>query len=472
MPASAGLLPGPGKGWHNGATVRTQVEELPESKVRLEVEVPEADVKHALEHAAHDLAGSVKVPGFRRGKVPIQVVIARVGREAVWSEAVRSHIESWFWNAASTSGIRPIAAPEVEYDGLPDENDTFRFTATVSVLPKPEVGDWSTLEVPAAEAEVPSELVDRELDAIRATVAELVPVTDRPVREGDTVVVDLVGEEAGAQRDYVAEVGDGRLVEEIDQALVGMSAGDAKTVDVPLDEERTTAIEITVKEVKERVLPELDDELAKAASEFETLAELRADVQLRLGEQLEDELEAVFRENAVDALVAASEVGPVDPLVEQRTAELVNGLARSLERRGIELATYLTVTGQSQDDLVGRLRSQAEQAVKRELVLEAVADQLDVDVTDGDVDGLVREQTEEAGEDPEEMIRALRGNGGYDQLRADLRLKKALDEVVAGVQRIPAELADAREKLWTPEKERGASGMKIWTPGSEEAPTQ
>lgn len=449
--------------------MKTQIEELPESKVRLAVEVPEADVQHAYEHAASDLAGSIRVPGFRKGHVPSKVVMARVGRAAVWEEAVRSHIDTWFWNAATDSGIRPISTPEVEYDGLPGDNDTFHFTATVAVLPEPELGDWTTLEVPGAEAEVPEELVAEELEALRTSVAELVPVTDRPVIEGDTVVLDLLGDETGTQRDYVAEVGDGRLIEPIEAALPGMKPGETKTVQLQVDEERTTDVEVAVKEVKEKALPVLDDELARAASEFETLAELRDDLEARLREQLEEELDARFRENAVDALVDVSDVGPIEPLVERRSAELLTGLVRSLERRGISFQTYLAMTGQPQDAVVDRLREQAAQAVKRELVLDAVAKRLGTEVSDEEVEELISAQAAEVGEDPERIGTVMRETGGFEQLRADLRLKKALDEVVSQVRRIPVELAQAREKLWTPEKEKAGAGMKIWTPGSEEA---
>jgi trigger factor len=449
--------------------MKTQVEELPESKVRLAVEVAEADVQHAYEHAASDLAGSIRVPGFRKGHVPPKVVMARVGRAAVWEEAVRSHIDTWFWNAATDSGIRPISTPEVEYEGLPGDNDTFHFTATVAVLPEPELGDWTTLEVPGAEPEVPEELVAEELEALRMSVAELVPVTDRPVIEGDTVVLDLLGDETGTQRDFVAEVGDGRLIEPIEAALPGMKPGESKTVQLQVDDERTTDVEVAVKEVKERALTELDDDLARAASEFETLAELRDDLEARLREQLEEELDARFRENAVDALVDVSDVGPIEPLVERRSAELLTGLVRSLERRGISFQTYLAMTGQTQDAVVARLREQAAQAVKRELVLDAVARRLGTEVSDEEVDELISAQAAEVGEDPERIGTVMRETGGFEQLRADLRLKKALDEVVSQVRRIPVELAQAREKLWTPEKEKAGAGMKIWTPGSEEA---
>jgi trigger factor len=451
------------------ASVRTKVEELPESRVRLEVEVPEEDVKHALEHAASDLAGSLRIPGFRKGKVPFRVVAARVGRDALWQEAVRSHLDGWFWTAAASSGIRPVENPQVDLEEeAPPEGDGFRFTATVSVVPKPEVPDWTGLEVGAPEPDVPAELVEQELERVRETVAELAPVGDRPAQLGDTVVVDIVGEEAGVQRDYVVEVGAGRLLDEIDAALVGMSAGATRAVEFELADERKASVDVTLKEIKEKVLPPLDDDLARAASEFETLAELRADLEERLREQLAADLEMKFREDAVDALVGAASIGPIEPLVERRTAELAAGLVRSLERRGIELEMFLTMTGQTQEQVLGRLREEAEQSLKRELVLDAVATKLGLEVTDEEVEELVREQAEEAGEEPAQVSSALRESGGYEQLRGDLRLKKALDEVVAGVRRIPLELARAREKLWTPEKEKGGGEMKIWTPGSEE----
>jgi trigger factor len=449
------------------AFVKTKVEELPESRVRLDVEVPEADVAHAFEHAATDMAESLRVPGFRRGKAPVPVVIARVGREAVWQEALRGHLDSWFWSAAETSGIHPVASPEVEFEDLPDDGGTFKFSATVAVMPKPDVADWKTLEVPFAEAEVPSEAVDAELDRLRETVAELSPVEDRAVQEGDTVVLDIVGEGVPPQRDYVTEVGADRLVNEIDDALPGMNRGETKAVQVQ-SEEGPLPVDVTVKEIKEKVLPELDDDLARSASEFETFGELRAEIESRLTEQLTEELEIRFREAAVDALVDASEVETVEPLVERRTAELWSGIARSLQARGISTETYLTMTGQSADEVVGRLRAEAEQSLARELVLDAAADKLGVEVSDEEIDELIASQSEET-DDIEESKRLLQENGGYERIRADLRLKKALDEIVAGVKRIPVELAAARDKLWTPEKEKEGTKMNIWTPGSEEA---
>ena len=451
--------------------MQTQVEELPENRVRLTVEVPSADVKHAIEHAASDLAESLRIPGFRKGKVPLPVLIARVGRERLLEEAVSSHIGSWFWNAAAASRIRPVAQPEYGYELPGSERETFHFTATVDVQPKPEPADWKTLEVGYPELEIPDGLVEHELDVLRGSVAELAPVEGRPAQEGDTVVVDIIGSGGEAHRDYVAELGQGVLADEVEGAIVGSSVGESKTVEVPVGDDASERIDVTVKEIKEKVLPPLDDDLARAASEFETLAELRAEIESRLRAQLELEAEAAFREAVVDALVAASRVEPSPMLVAARANSLWNELARSLERRGVSVETYLAMTGQAPEQVIERLRAEAERAVKRELVLNAVADKLAIEVSDAEVEAFVRDQSDDT-DNIDETLNLMRERGGFEQLRADLRMKRALDEIIAGVTKIPVDLANAREKLWTPEKEKAPSGMKIWTPGSEEAPTR
>jgi trigger factor len=446
--------------------VTTQVEELGEDTVRLTVDVPAHDVHHAVEHATSDLAASVKIPGFRAGKVPTQVLVQRLGKERIFAEAVDSHISGWFWNAAARARIRPVAQPQYDYELPTDDDEVWRFTATVPVQPKVDVVDWTTLEVGKPDAEVPQELVDQELEALRESVAELVPVEDRPAQEGDTLVVDIVSPGGEAQRDTVVELGAGRLVDEVEAALLGASPGETKTVTYELAEGSTASVEVTVKEIKGKVLPELDDELARSASEFDTLAELRADIEGRLREQIDAEIDNAFRANAVDALVTASKVTPAGPLVESRTRELLSGFVRSLERRGISPDTYLQLTGRTAEQLTSSMQLEAALSVARELALEAVADKLAIEVSDEDVKQLVREQAEAAGEDPEQVIEDLWHHGRQEDLREDLRLRAALDRVAAEVKPIPMEQAAAREAIWTPDKEKPETETKLWTPGN------
>ena len=250
--------------------------------------------------------------------------------------------------------------------------------------------------------------------------------------------------------------------------LGGMSAGETKSVSYELADETTRDVEVVLKDVKEPVLPSIDDELARAASEFDTLEELRADIEGRLREQLQDELDVRFREAAVDALVEASNVEVAQRLVDARAAELWHGLAHSLERRGINPEVYFQITGQTPEQLTEQLRAEARQALARELVLDAAAEKMGLEVSDGEIESIVREQAAEESEDVDEVIRQLHETGRWESLRSDLRLRNALDRIVTEVTRIPVELAAARDKLWTPEKETPETPTKLWTPGSKE----
>jgi trigger factor len=439
----------------------TQVEQLAEDRVRLTVDVPAHDVHHAVEHAANDLAQSVRIPGFRKGKVPRPLLVQRIGKERLYAEAVESHIGSWFWSAATRARVNPVAQPEYEYELPASESADWSFSATVAVQPKPDPADWTTLEVPKHEAQVPQEAVDAELQLLQRTVAELVPVEGRAAQEGDTVVVDLVADDGSAQRDFVVELGSERLVEEIENGIRGLSAGQNREIAYELADGTRRNATVAVKELKERVLPPLDDELAKAASEFDTLDELRSEIEQRLTAQVEDELDARFRAAVVDELVRATDFSPAGPLVELRTRELLNGLARSLQQRGIDASSYLELTGQSPEALEQRLRAEASMSVARELVLEAVADKLGIEVTDDEI----REELRTAGESEEDIDEFVE-QVGADRVRDDIRLKKALDRIVAEVKPIAPELHEARESIWTPEKEQPAETPKLWTPGT------
>lgn len=449
----------------------SQVEHLEGNRVRVTVDVSSHELEHAVAHATSDLAESVKIPGFRKGKVPTPVLVSRIGRERIWAEAVDSHIGGWFWSVAARARLRPVSSPEFDFELPTSESEPWSFTATIEVQPTPEIVDWTQLEVPRAEAEIPQELVDQELEALRESVAELVAADERAAKEGDALVVDLVSPDGEMQSDTVVELGGGRLVEEIEQALIGARAGETREVDYELADGSSTRVSVTVKHVNEKVLPEIDDELARSASEFDTLADLRADIEGRISVALEEEIEAAFRAAAVDRLVSESRVEGAGPLVETRARELLDGFVRSLGRRGITPETYFQVTSQSPERLVTQMRAEAAQSVARELALEAVAEKAGIEVTDEQVKELVREQAQASGDDPDEVIADIWARGHEETLREDLRLKAALDRLAADVKPISTELADARDKLWTPDrddKENTETEKKLWTPGSKE----
>ena len=452
----------------NGPIVVTTVEEIGENRVRLTVEVAPDQVYHAVEHAVSDLAESVKLPGFRKGKVPMPVLVSRLGKERIYREAVDSHIRGWFWSAATRNRLRPIADPQYEFDLPSTSDEAWSFSATVDVQPLPEIVDWTTLEVPRVEAKVPDESVDAEIEALRESVAELAPVEGRPAREGDTVILDLVDSEGDAQRDTVVELGAGRLAPELDVALVGTSAGETKHVSYELPDGSTASVDVTVQEIQEKVLPELDDELARSASEFDTLAELRASIEETLRAQLDAEIESAFRSAAVDELVRASEVRPAAPVVRARASDLLTAFVRSLERRSVSLETYLQASGGTLEQLERQMVLEAALSIARELALEALAERAGIEVTDDEVKTYLREEAENAGEDAEAVVEDVWAHGQQESIREDLRLGVALDRLAADVKPIAPEVADAREKIWTPDKEKTEADTKLWTPGSKE----
>lgn len=448
--------------------VETNVAELAQDRVRLTVEVPSADIKHAVEHAGTDLAERTKVPGFRAGKVPMPVLVRKLGKERIYTEAIETHIGGWLRAAVASKRLRPVSEPKFDYE-LPASTDAdWSFSAEFNLQPQPELADWSKLEVGRAEAQIPEGLVEHELDVLRSSVAQLIPVEGRPVQAGDTLLVDFVSGPDEESRDQVIELGAGKLTPELEQGLIGAEAGESREILFSLTDGSSSAVTVTVKEIMEKELPPLDDELARAASEFETLDELRSDIERRLQDQVDAERDIAFREAAVDALVDASNVEVHPVLVEERARLLLANLVSSLERRGMNLDLYLQLTGQEAGQLVEQVRVEARRSIARELVLEVAADKLKIEISDNEIEELVREQSGAAGEDADELVAEIWRQGRQEELREDMRMSAALDRICEEVKPIPLAQAEAREQIWTPGKEKPASATKLWTPGSEE----
>jgi trigger factor len=448
--------------------VETNVAELAQDRVRLTVNVPSADIKHAVEHAGADLAERTKVPGFRAGKVPMPILVRKLGKERIYTEAVETHVGGWLRAAVASKRLRPVSEPQFDYE-LPASTDSgWSFSAEFDLQPLPKLADWRKLEVGKGEAEIPEGLVEHELDVLRSSVAQLVPAEGRPVQDGDTLVVDFFSERDEESRDQVVELGAGKLARELEQGLIGAEAGESRQIPFFLADGSASTVKVTVKEIMEKDLPPLDNELARSASEFDTLDELRSDVEGRLQAQVDAERDIAFREAAVDALVDASNVEVHPVLVEERARALLANLVRSLERRGMNLDLYLQLTGQEAGQLVEEVRGEARRSIARELALEAAAAKLKLEISDSEVEELVREQAGAAGEDADELVAEIWRQGRHEELREDMRMSAALDRICEEVKPIPLAQAEAREQIWTPGQEKPASATKLWTPGSEE----
>src|SRR5918992_1354037 len=399
------------------AAVNTKTTELGDSRVRLDVEVPSDALEREMQSAASAIGREMRVPGFRSGKVPAQVVIQQVGREAVLDEAVRRGLPGWYEEAVTVAGINTVGDPKVDLSDLPEKGSPLAFTIEVGIVPPARLGDYKGVEVGRREPKVDPDQVQTELERLREALASLETV-DRPAASGDFVVIDFSGTvdseafQGGDGRGQVVELGSERLVPGFEEQLEGARAGDEREVRVTFPDDysaeelagKEAAFAVEVKEVKQKRLPSLDDDFAVEAGGDDSL----------------------------------------DP------------------RR------YLELSGKTEEDLVTESEPDAELALKREAVLAEIVKAEGIEVSDEEVTEALREA---AGPDAtdKQVKRALkraRSQGADEALREDIAMRKAVDLLVEHAKPIPAEQAAAREKLWTPEKEQERGAGQIWTPGS------
>ena len=470
------------------ATVTTSVTELPESRVRIDAEVPADEVERRLQHTARQIGRQLKLPGFRRGKVPPPMVLQRVGRSTVLDETVRDSLPAWYVDAIDDAGIVPVGDPQLNLADLPSEGQALRFSIEIGVRPPARLGEYRGLEVGRREPEVPAAAVERELEALRDRLARLETV-DRPAAGGDFVVLDFTGTvdgqplDGGEARDELVELGAGRLPEEMEQGLLGASAGERREVDVsfPADHGspqlagRTARFDVKVKEVKRKELPELDDDLAADAAGFDSLDELRDDLRSRLEEAERRAIDSEFREAAVDAAVAGARVDVPETLIDARARELWDRLVRTLGDQGVSREAYLQVSGKSEDELLSEARPDAERALRREAVLAAIVEAEGIEPSEEELLEALEHSAQHEQTTPGELLERLRRAGRLEPLRRDLSHRKAVDLVAGEARPIPVEQARARDKLWTPGKEEAAETTtepagpragELWTPGS------
>ncbi len=449
-------------------TVTTRLTELPESRVRIEAEVPAGEVERRLEAAARQLGRSLKMPGFRNGKIPAPVVIRRVGRDAVLDEAVRDSIGGWYAAAVNEAKIAPVGDPSLELGSMPREGEALTFTIEIGVRPAAKLGEWEGLEVPRREPEADEVEADREIEQVRDRLARLEAV-ERAAGVGDFVVMDYAGTvdgepiEGGAASGQLLELGASRLIPGFEEGLVGAKAGEQRTLDLKFPDEygspelagRDARFEVSIKEVKEKQLPELDDEFALNAAGFDTLEELREELRGRLREADAGRVEREFREAVVDAVVERATLTVPQALVEARASEAWERAAHSMSHQGITKEGYLQLAQKTEAEILEESRPDAERALKREAIIAALVETLALEPTDEELIEALREQVEpdESGKtpDPKKLFAQLRKAGRLGALREDIAAKQAVDALVAGATPIAPERAAAREKLWTPE---------------------
>ena len=462
------------------AAVKTIVKELPESRVRVEAEVTPDEIERSVQRTARAMGRDLRMPGFRKGKVPPPVVIQRVGREAVVDEAVRGQIGRWYLDAIDDAGIKPVGDPQLDIGDLPAQGQPLTFSIEIGVRPTATLGTYKGVEVGKREAAADEEAVQGELDALRERSARLETV-DEPAGENDFIVMDYRGTidgvafAGGEARDQLIELGSGRLVPGFEEQLTGAKAGDQRTVEITFPDDygadelkgRDAEFEVTVNEVKRKELPELDDDFASDAAGFDTLDELREDIASKLREADENRLEAEFREAVLDAVVADAKIEVPETLVDARARELWDRMIHSLGHQGITRENYLRIAGKDEDEIIAEARPDAEQALRREAVIAAVVEAEDITPSDGDLLDALQASAAREGTTPEKLRERLEKAGRLDELKEDIAQRQAVDLLAENARALTVEQARARDKLWTPDKEYPTGIEKpIWTPGS------
>jgi trigger factor len=429
------------------------VTKLEDNKVRLDVEVPPEAVRAGVEAKVRELGRQVRVPGFRPGKAPRRVIENHLGRDYIYYEALQERLPTWYSEAVVETDLRPIDRPEIHFDEPLDEEEGFKFSATVAVRPEASLGEYKGVEVPRGEVEVPEEQVDEQLEQMRGQFATLAAVEDRPVGDGDFVIIDFRGErmttgeplEGGEAEDYMLEVGRGELLPDFEENLIGMKGGERKQFGVtfPVDyaeeslRNQAVLFHVHVKEIKTRDLPPLDDEFAKEASEFETLDELRSTVREQLEEAAERRVDGEFRTRVLDTVAEKVDVEVPDAMVEEKVDEMLGSFERSLQAQGMEPGQYYQLAGTSAEDIKERVRPDAADTVRKELTLDAVVSAEGIEADEHEVMHQIEHLAEDSDRDTQEIVEAMRKSGSYALLQEEISRSQALDFLVENAVAAP-----------------------------------
>jgi trigger factor len=458
--------------------MKTVVEPLEGNKVKLSIQVDEQEFEHSIDAAFRKIAREVRVPGFRPGKAPRRILEARLGAGTGRAEALRDSLPDYYAQALRETEVDAIAPPEIDITAG-EEEGSVTFDAVVEVRPQITVVGYDGLKVTVPSPEVSEEDIATQVDRMRANFGSLEPV-DRPVRAGDNVTIDLKATRGGepvaglTTDDFLYEVGSGSVLPELDEKLPEAKVGDVLAFDAAFGgdgEDDKVQLEVLVKDVKEKVLPEVTDEWASEASEFATVEELRADIVKRMTMVKRMQATLGLRNGAVEALVELVDIDAPEPLVNAEIERRAHDLGHRLEQQGASIAQYLQATGQSEEQVVAELRSGAEPAVKADLALRAIAEAEALDPTDAEIDAEVERLAGAYEMTPEALRENLERADQMPAVRSDLKKSKALEWLVEHVELVDPEGRPVDRSLLTPEAITGEAATEADGQSDAEAPS-
>jgi trigger factor len=417
--------------------MKASVEALEGNKVKLIVEVDESEFESRVDATLRRIAREVRIPGFRPGKAPRRLLEARMGKAGVRQEAMRDALPEFYAQAVRENEIDAIAPPDIDVTGG-EEAGPVQFDAVVEIRPRLQLAGYQGLRITVPRPEVTDEELQRQIDRLRQPFGELREVT-RTAQDGDHVTINIAGTQNGepvaalTADDYLYEVGSGGILPEVDVNLRGAKPGDILQFDAALGDE-TVSFRILAKEVKEMVLPTVDDEWASEASEFETVEELKDDLRRRMGEVKKMQSNLAVRDETLTALIDLVDDEAPDPLVQAETERRLHDLAHRLEAQGVQLAQYLAATGQDQQGFLDGLRDGATTSVKADLALRAVAETEGLDATEEDIDEEIAKLAAQMNAEAATVREQLEHADQMPAVRSDIRKAKALGWLVEHVE--------------------------------------
>ena len=420
--------------------IKTSVTTLKDNKVQLDVEVPKDEVAARIDHTISHLAHDVNIPGFRKGKVPRSVLISRFGKETILTQTLNDALPMWYEAAVADSGIKPVDNPELDFEGLEDNDASFSFKATVPVRPRPSLPRYAGIEVEKEVVEVSDAEVEEPIERLRKCTASLEPVEGRPAARGDFVVIDFTGHiddepiEGGAGKDHMLELGSSSFIPGFEDQIEGMEKGRSKKLKLTFPEDyqpeklagQEAVFDVTLKEIKERNLPETNDEFASEASEFDTIEELRSDIRSRMTKAREDAAERLFEEQVLEKVVTETEVEMPPVMLDRRTEQIRADFIATLKDNGLSWESYIEQAGASPEELEENFKMRAEQTLKQEMVLDAVAEIEEIEIGEEEIDEEMRSGAKAMGHDPDELVKKMRAAGRQSVVRESLKRRQAM----------------------------------------------
>ena len=420
--------------------MRTTVEPLEGNKVKLSVELDESEFGSAIDAAFRKISREVRIPGFRPGKAPRRLVEARVGLDVARQEAIRDALPDFYERALRENDLEPIAAPEIDITSG-EESGNMAFDAVVEIMPTVDVAGYGGLRVVIPNLEVSEEEVETRVNQVRATSAQVVTV-NRTARDGDHVLIDRTisqGGESSVVEDFSYEVGSGMVAPEMDENLRGAKAGDILKFDVHHEQVGEVTFSILVKEVRERVLPELTDEWVDQETEFETVEEMRAKFRQEMEAVRKLEVALQVRDKVIEALTELVDDDLPEALIGNEMDRRLRSLSHRLSHQGVDVPRFLESLGDQQNEFVAQLRAEATTAVKADLGLRRVAELEGFDASDEEVDSEIEDIARQRKMSPKAVRKELENEDQLPAVRSGIRKTKALEWLIAHTEFVDEE---------------------------------